>query len=225
MAYQVVLQAQFQKHQNFFPNICKPRIGGKQSRCHRQLTTASCCSEAYSRRQLPLLIATTVVVDQLATSASFAEVCEGGIEGKECRQSNLSKDAGNLNSSRLRAQQENSGKITTAAGGIPVPVLDDEYSKKTLALADTVEKYISLDVYDRERLNCIKLIKSDGGVWVSKYARGGSARKDSARRMYIIVDALGGFFAQSGAAPLPAAKARTIRSGLEEVRATLASGK
>eukprot|EP01024_Parvocaulis_polyphysoides_P011061 TRINITY_DN13894_c0_g1_i1.p2 TRINITY_DN13894_c0_g1~~TRINITY_DN13894_c0_g1_i1.p2 ORF type:complete len:126 (+),score=26.15 TRINITY_DN13894_c0_g1_i1:374-751(+) len=125
----------------------------------------------------------------------------------------------------MKAQGSSSGKITTAAGGIPVPVLDDEYSKKTLALADTIEKYITLDVYDRERLNCIKIIKLDGGAWVSKYAPGGSVRKDSARRMYIIVDALSGWFAQSGAAPYPAAKARTIRGGLEEVRTSLTIGK
>lgn len=30
-------------------------------------------------------------------------------------------------------------------------------------------------------------IKKEGGAWVSKYARGGSARKQAARKMYIVV--------------------------------------
>ncbi len=35
-----------------------------------------------------------------------------------------------------------------------------------------------------------QLLRKDGSAWVSKYARGGSARKLSARRFYIAVDAL-----------------------------------
>ena len=35
-------------------------------------------------------------------------------------------------------------------------------------------------------------IKKEGSSWVSKYARGGSARKQAARKMYIVVDALQG---------------------------------
>jgi hypothetical protein len=38
----------------------------------------------------------------------------------------------------------------------------------------------------------IAQIKKDGSSWVSKYARGGSARKQAARKMYIVVDALQG---------------------------------
>jgi hypothetical protein len=38
----------------------------------------------------------------------------------------------------------------------------------------------------------IAQIKKDGSAWVSKYARGGSARKQAARKMYIVVDALQG---------------------------------
>ncbi len=36
----------------------------------------------------------------------------------------------------------------------------------------------------------VQLLRKDGSTWVSKYARGGSARKLSARRFYIAVDAL-----------------------------------
>lgn len=38
----------------------------------------------------------------------------------------------------------------------------------------------------------IAQIKKDGSSWVSKYARGGSARKQAARKMYTVVDALEG---------------------------------
>lgn len=48
------------------------------------------------------------------------------------------------------------------------------------------------------RVPLIKVLKAEGLEWVSKYARGGSARKESARRMYIAVDALIGHLASNG---------------------------
>ena len=44
----------------------------------------------------------------------------------------------------------------------------------------------------------VKRLKAEGPAWVSKYARGGSARKLSARKMYIAVDALQGHLASNG---------------------------
>ena len=41
-------------------------------------------------------------------------------------------------------------------------------------------------------------IKLDGSAWASKYARGGSARKLSARKFYIVVDALQGHITSNG---------------------------
>ncbi len=35
--------------------------------------------------------------------------------------------------------------------GIPVAQMDDAYSKETLALAQVVDKYASMDLYDAER--------------------------------------------------------------------------
>ena len=35
--------------------------------------------------------------------------------------------------------------------GIPVAQMDDAYSKETLALAEAVDKYASMDLYDAER--------------------------------------------------------------------------
>lgn len=46
----------------------------------------------------------------------------------------------------------------------------------------------------------IASIKAEGSKWVSKYARGGSARKQSARKFYIVIDALQGHFAANGCA-------------------------
>lgn len=47
------------------------------------------------------------------------------------------------------------------------------------------------------------MLKKDGLDWVSKYARGGSARKVSARTFYIAIDAIQGHVASSGYAPFP----------------------
>lgn len=54
------------------------------------------------------------------------------------------------------------------------------------------------DVYDKSRQPLIKSLKTDGSTWVSKYARGGSARSQSARNMYIAVDAVQGYLASNG---------------------------
>ena len=47
-------------------------------------------------------------------------------------------------------------------------------------------------------LQLVKELKAEAPGWVSKYARGGSARKQSARKAYIVVDALSGHFASNG---------------------------
>lgn len=54
------------------------------------------------------------------------------------------------------------------------------------------------DVYSKARTPLIKELKQEGLTWVSKYARGGSARKQSARKMYTAVDAVVGHFAANG---------------------------
>lgn len=35
--------------------------------------------------------------------------------------------------------------------GIPVAAMDDAYSQETLALANVVDRYASMDIYDAER--------------------------------------------------------------------------
>ena len=54
------------------------------------------------------------------------------------------------------------------------------------------------DVYSKQRAPLIKDMKKSSAEWVSKYARGGSARSQSARRMYTAVDAVGGHMAANG---------------------------
>lgn len=44
----------------------------------------------------------------------------------------------------------------------------------------------------------IKELKAEMPAWVSKYARGGSARTVSARKLYVVVDAISGHFASNG---------------------------
>lgn len=44
----------------------------------------------------------------------------------------------------------------------------------------------------------MQLLKTDARNWTSKYARGGNVRKPSARKMYIVVDALQGHITTNG---------------------------
>ena len=56
-------------------------------------------------------------------------------------------------------------------------------------------------VHDSQYLTCgacLQLLKSDARLWTSKYARGGSVRKPSARKIYIVVDALQGHLTSTG---------------------------
>jgi hypothetical protein len=60
---------------------------------------------------------------------------------------------------------------------------------------------------------------------VSKYARGGSARKLSARRFYIAVDALQGHLASNGFAPFPRNKLPVLLSNVQQAKDLIAQGK
>jgi len=99
-----------------------------------------------------------------------------------------------------------------------------EYTQATVALSEVVDKYFTLDPYDPERATLVKTLKMDGAAWASKYARGGSARKLSARKFYIVVDALQGHLTSNGFAPLPPAKTKLLQKNLNETRDLLARG-
>ena len=68
-------------------------------------------------------------------------------------------------------------------------------------------------------------LRKDGAAWVAKYARGGSARKVSARRMYIAIDALQGHLASNGFAPFPKNKVPVLLANVQQSEQLLAEGK
>lgn len=104
--------------------------------------------------------------------------------------------------------------------------MGDAYTTETLALAAEVEAYLASDPNDpKARLPLIKSLKADAQQWVTKYARGGSVRKQSARRVYVAVDAVLGWLASNGLAPFPASKAKNVRATVEEGLGLLADGK
>lgn len=71
----------------------------------------------------------------------------------------------------------------------------------------------------------VQELRKETGQWVAKYARGGSARKLSARRFYIAVDALQGHLASNGVAPFPKAKIPVLQSNVKQARDLIAQGK
>lgn len=79
-------------------------------------------------------------------------------------------------------------------------------------------------MYSKARPALIKSMKTNCSKWVSQYARGGSARSQSARKMYIAVDATVGWLATNGLAPAPPAKAKKITVGLAEARELMSKG-
>ncbi|KAK9825663.1 hypothetical protein WJX81_007712 [Elliptochloris bilobata] len=89
------------------------------------------------------------------------------------------------------------------SAGLAIAEMSDAYSRETLALKQEVESYVNADPYDPERPKIVAALRKDGATWVAKYARGGSARKLSARRVYIAIDALQGHLASNGVAILP----------------------
>eukprot|EP00199_Chlamydomonas_sp_CCMP681_P006552 CAMPEP_0119108376 /NCGR_PEP_ID=MMETSP1180-20130426/13999_1 /TAXON_ID=3052 ORGANISM="Chlamydomonas cf sp, Strain CCMP681" /NCGR_SAMPLE_ID=MMETSP1180 /ASSEMBLY_ACC=CAM_ASM_000741 /LENGTH=223 /DNA_ID=CAMNT_0007093981 /DNA_START=81 /DNA_END=752 /DNA_ORIENTATION=+ len=140
-------------------------------------------------------------------------------EDKACRLKNLALDA-------VTDSQAAYGAVTKAefklAPGVPSAILDDEYTIATLRLVNELESYCTLDIYDKARIPLIKSMKGDINTWVGKYARGGSARSQSARRMYIAVDSVAGHMASNGLAPLPAPKVKSVLKSVGEAKEFLA---
>ncbi|WPT11984.1 Coatomer subunit alpha-1 [Picochlorum sp. SENEW3] len=136
--------------------------------------------------------------------------CPLGEAGEECRKGELAQDA-MLNYSQVSGKDANSTKVGGKATGVPVSDMSTSaYAKDTKALASAIESYVSLDPYDEQRVELVKMLKKEGLEWVSKYARGGSARKVSARTFYIAIDAIQGHVASNGYAPFPRSKATKV---------------
>eukprot|EP00877_Chromochloris_zofingiensis_P005521 jgi/Chrzof1/14970/Cz09g22190.t1_PSB27B[v5.2] len=201
----------------------------RQHRKQRHIKIAAALSRqtpgACLDRRTALMLGVALTSWSIADSTSAAVICadeDTAEAGDECRRSLLAKDAGAKQDYQAAKSRQVSGSV---AGGVPVSVIDDEYTRATVALSNKIEQYFTMDVYDRQRPPLIKSLKTDGLAWVSKYARGGSVRKQSARRFYVAVDAIVGHLASNGLAPFPTAKSKLVRSQLEEAKALLADSK
>ena len=147
--------------------------------------------------------------------------CPLGDAGIECRKATIARD--NLGS--YSRAIENATKIGGQATGVPISNLGSEYAKDTVALGSSIDQYINGDVYDDARPALVKSLKTQGATWVSKYARGGSARTLSARRFYIAVDAVEGHLASNGFAPFPKNKIPKVQKDVTDALELLTEGK
>jgi hypothetical protein len=148
--------------------------------------------------------------------------CAIGDDGADCRRQALLKDKAGLSGSAYPSKQD--GRPQALTSGIPIAEMKDDYTQATVALSEVVDKYFTLDPFDPERAAVVKTLKADGSAWASKYARGGSARKLSARKFYIVVDALQGHLTSNGFAPLSPSKTKALQKNLDETRELLARG-
>lgn len=150
--------------------------------------------------------------------------CALGAAGDDCRLEILRQDQAKLDSYDTIGNE--SGKVGGMQSGVPVATLDAAYVKATLQLTDKILAYASFaDPADPARFQIIKELKADMPAWVSKYARGGSARTVSARKLYVVADAISGHFASNGLGPMPSGKLNKLKADVEAVRELLAQGK
>lgn len=147
--------------------------------------------------------------------------CELGEEGDECRLQEIGRDQQNL----IESVRKSSNNAPTSTSSQAVSKIDEEYFKSTDALIEEINAYLELDVYDKRRREATGEVSTNGKTWVSRYAPGGSARLQSAQKIYVIVDSLLGHFASNGLAPLPQDRKTSIRTGMENASVLLAKGK
>lgn len=147
--------------------------------------------------------------------------CALGDAGDECRKASLAQDQ----LASYSSAKSNSAKLGNAATGVPVAEFNSQYVSETKKLGDAILRYATADPYDEERLALVKQLKAESPVWVSKYARGGSARTLSARRFYIAVDAVQGHLASNGLAPFPRNKVEKLKTDIEDTDKLLEQGK
>ncbi|KAK9819323.1 hypothetical protein WJX74_006254 [Apatococcus lobatus] len=154
----------------------------------------------------------------LKTAQRAASTCPTGDEGIECKRRIIEED-------KMEAYPSPGSKSLQAVTGVPVAEMKDDYTKATYALTIALEKYLSLDPYDKERIKVIQSIKENGRQWAGKYAPGGSARKLSARKFYIAVDAVQGHLVSYGMSPYPKARISKIQDSIDQTRALLKDNK
>ncbi|KAK9835261.1 hypothetical protein WJX84_001454 [Apatococcus fuscideae] len=147
-----------------------------------------------------------------------ASTCPTGDEGIECKRRIIQED-------KMQAYPSPGSKSLQAVSGVPVAEMKDDYTKATYALTEALQKYITLDPYDKERFEVIKSIKENARQWAGKYAPGGSARKLSARKFYIAVDAVNGHLVAYGLSPYPKNRVPKIQDSIDQTRALLQQNK
>jgi hypothetical protein len=157
------------------------------------------------------VLATLFVAGPAAAVCADLDTAEAG---DACREAELAQD-----------KLADYSKVTAGKQVKAKSENNSEYSTATRNLADKIEQYLTMDVYDKQRQPLIKSLKVDGSTWVSKYARGGSAKTQSARNMYIAVDAVQGYMASNGLAPFPGSKAKLVRETLGKSLAFLDEGR
>lgn len=144
----------------------------------------------------------------------------------ECRRKALINDTGLGGPVKEDYGGKSAEKKFAAAPNVPVGTLDGEYARATSKLREDIIQYAKSDPQDpKSRVPLIKTLKQEGSEWVSKYARGGSARNQSARTMYIAVDAVIGHLASNGYAPMPGPKIRVALANCDKAMAFLAENK
>ena len=111
------------------------------------------------------------------------------------------------------------------ATGVPVANLTGPYAQETSILGSALLQYVEMDVYDPARVQLVKTLKKEGQEWVSKYARGGSARTASARKFYVAIDSVQGHLASNGYAPYPKSKIGKLIKDVEEANTLMAEGR
>ncbi|KAK3254151.1 hypothetical protein CYMTET_36627 [Cymbomonas tetramitiformis] len=164
----------------------------------------------------------------LSAAAAFASrteaqpllngVCPLGEEGQSCRLEQLAKDDDGKGISYAGAADKQPAKPVAKAQ-------DPKYEEQTLAVTALVREYMGLATFDKRRPELSELVKKEGNTWVSKYAPGGSSRKESARALYSALSSLLGQFAFNGIAPMKGALAAQVVANCDKTETFLAQGR
>ena len=149
-------------------------------------------------------------------------MCELGEEGDECRAAQFAKDEGKLKQDVLSKTGNGSYKAQT---GQAASKIDQAYFESSKELISDINALLDMDVFDKERRGATTDVQTNAKAWTAKYAPGGSARMESAQRLYVVVDSLLGYFAQNGLAPVPDPMKDKARADMDTATGFLAKGK
>ena len=159
-----------------------------------------------------------------AAGPSLCVESESADLASDCRRAALAADTDKqLTYGQAAARSADSER---PAAGVPVAKLDSKYARDTAGLSRGIAAYVAIPSDDaRARAPMVKPLRAECQQWASQYARGGSARSQSARAMYVAVDAVMGHLASNGIAPLPGAKRAEVGASLEASARYLAEGR